>query len=182
MKIDITKTGKQYQIIYADPGWKYGSGGPRSGRYKKLDYTTMTVEKLKELPVADISATPSVLLMWSTGSHIGNAIEVGTAWGFRFVRIDKVWHKTTKNGKRHVVPGPWGVVDAEHLLLFTKGKATELQKIRNQATVYRVSYTGKHSEKPHFFRNQIEGRFTGNKIELFARECFYGWDCWGDEV
>ena len=41
----------------------------------------------------------------------------------------------------------------------------------------------KHSRKPQEVRHNIELLFGDlPRIELFAREKFYGWDCWGNEV
>ena len=41
----------------------------------------------------------------------------------------------------------------------------------------------KHSKKPNEVRTRIDKMFpTQNKIELFARERFDGWDAWGNEI
>ena len=42
----------------------------------------------------------------------------------------------------------------------------------------------KHSKKPDVVRNLIAELFDSNciKLELFARQEFRGWDCWGNEV
>ena len=41
----------------------------------------------------------------------------------------------------------------------------------------------KHSRKPDFFRNLITDTFGDlPRVELFAREEFYGWDCFGNQV
>ena len=183
MLVNLKKTRRKYDVIYADPGWHYGSGGAHSGKYEKLKYTTMKLPQLKEIPVERIAKDNCALFLWATGSHIAEAVGLGTAWGFKFVRVDKVWKKITRNGRKHVVPGPWGVVDAEYILLFTKGKACSLQTERNQHTVYPERHPGIHSGKPELFRHLIERRFAGcNYIELFARSQFKGWDCMGDEL
>lgn len=41
-----------------------------------------------------------------------------------------------------------------------------------------------HSKKPDIVRNLIAEMFGPNctKLELFARQEFTGWDCWGNEV
>ena len=41
---------------------------------------------------------------------------------------------------------------------------------------------GKHSQKPKKMREMIEKVSYGPRIELFAREAFEGWDCWGNEA
>ena len=39
-----------------------------------------------------------------------------------------------------------------------------------------------HSRKPEEMRKMIEKVSYEPRIELFARETFAGWDCWGNEI
>ena len=58
MKVDIFNTDKKYNIIYADPPWKYNTrnntktkfGGGAMGHYPVL-----SLQEIKELPIARIS-------------------------------------------------------------------------------------------------------------------------------
>lgn len=175
---------KKYNIIYADPPWQYGSKATRSGKPGLLDYPTMSLNELCAMPVNKIAADNSALFMWYTGSFSLEAITVGLAWGFKPIRIDKVWIKKTSKGNRHAPVGPWGMSDCEFMMLFTKGKMCNQQIERNQHVSYEYEYPGKHSKKPRFFREQIENRFPSNftKLEMFAREAPDGWDVFGNEV
>ncbi|EKN3394595.1 MT-A70 family methyltransferase [Yersinia enterocolitica] len=169
-----------YDVIYADPPWQYGS---KPNRGVLLDYSTMSVAELCGMQVKSIASQNAALFMWVTGAMVSEALIVGAAWGFKFIRIDKVWEKKKHTGSRHGVVGPWGMNDAEFLLLFTRGKVCSNQTERNQYTVYEEKYTGTHSGKPHFFREQIERRFkNARRIELFARTSSPGWDVWGDQA
>lgn len=169
-----------YDVIYADPPWQYGS---KPNRGVLLDYSTMSVAELCGMQVKSIASQNAALFMWVTGAMVSEALAVGAAWGFKFIRIDKVWEKKKHTGSRHGVVGPWGMNDAEFLLLFTRGKVCGNQTERNQYTVYEERYTGIHSGKPHFFRGQIERRFkNARRIELFARTSSPGWDVWGDQA
>lgn len=169
-----------YDVIYADPPWQYGS---KPNRGVLLDYSTMSVAELCGMQVKSIASQNAALFMWVTGAMVSEALIVGAAWGFKFIRIDKVWEKKKHTGSRHGVVGPWGMNDAEFLLLFTRGKVCGNQTERNQYTVYEEKYTGTHSGKPHFFREQIERRFkNARRIELFARTSSPGWDVWGDQA
>ena len=175
----------KYSIIYADPPWRYGSRGARSGRYSELDYNTMSIDDLCAMNIESISENDCVLYLWATGSFIEDALKVGKAWGFKFIRIDKVWVKTKPSGKPHAACGPWGMSDCEFILLFVKGAMCSKQiGKRNQYVSVSAPYTGKHSEKPHLFRMQIENRFPASfkKLELFARKTFNGWDAFGNEI
>ncbi|MGM7737826.1 MT-A70 family methyltransferase [Yersinia enterocolitica] len=169
-----------YDVIYADPPWQYGS---KPNRGVSLKYSTMSVTELCAMQVRGIASPNSALFMWVTGAMVSEALIVGAAWGFKFIRVDKVWEKKKHTGSRHGVVGPWGMNDAEFLLLFTRGKVCGNQTERNQYTVYEEKYTGIHSGKPHFFREQIERRFkNARRIELFARTSSPGWDVWGDQA
>lgn len=175
---------EKYQVIYADPGWAYGSRGARGGWMGELDYTTSTIGALKELPVNGLAPKDAVLFMWTTASFMDQAILLGQAWGFRFIRVDKVWAKTKKSGKVHGVPGPWGFTDAEFIILFARGKMCSHQAVKNQKTVvWEEPYPGTHSEKPDCFRDMIKERFPDmKKIEMFSRTISDGWDSWGDQA
>lgn len=178
----------KYDIIYADPPWQYSSGGARGGKFDKLDYPTMSIKELKQLPVANISADDCALFMWVTSPFLAESVEIAKAWGFKYIRVDKVWSKKTTSGKPHAVCGPWGMTDVEFILLFTKGKICSKQRgVRNNLTlgeVVEAVYPGKHSRKPDIFRNDILRRFplTLNRLEMFAREKPLGWDVFGNEV
>ncbi len=175
---------KKYNIIYADPPWRYGSKATRSGKPGLLDYPTMSMKEMCAMPVKEIAADVSALFMWYTGAFSAEAIDLGKAWGFKPIRVDKVWVKTTRLGNRHAAVGSWGMSDCEFIMLFTKGKICSEQIKRNQYVSYPQPYPGKHSKKPDFFREQIENRFPSNftRLEMFAREAPEGWDVFGNEV
>lgn len=179
-RIAATLPPPLYDVIYADPPWQYGS---KPNRGVSLEYPTMSLTELCTMQVKSIASPNAALFMWVTGAMVSEALIVGAAWGFKFIRIDKVWEKKKHTGSRHGVVGPWGMNDAEFLLLFTRGKVCGNQTERNQYTVYEEKYTGIHSGKPHFFREQIERRFkNARRIELFARTSSTSWDVWGNQA
>lgn len=103
--------------------------------------------------------------------------------GFKFIRIDTVWKKVKPTGGKHAACGPWGMSDAEFVLLGTKGKACSMQEVRNQYVVQEACYTGKHSEKPESILELFDARFGDvPRLELFSRKERQGWDCFGDEI
>lgn len=175
---------KTYQVIYADPPWSYGSRGARGGKFGKLDYSSMPTADICDLPVSQITDRNAALFLWATGSLMPDALAVIAAWGFSFTRIDKVWAKKTSGGKPHAAVGPWGMSDAEFLLLAVRGSMASKQA-ETQYVITEAAYPGKHSRKPALFREQIDRRFPqaqGARIELFARDAAKGWDCWGNEA
>lgn len=178
--------GKKYQIIYADPPWQFSSRGARGGKFGDLPYHNMSMKDLKAMRVADIADKDCVLHMWAVGSMLEEAYQLGRAWGFKPIRVDKVWCKKTCHGNNHGVVGPYGMNDAEFLILFGKGKICSEQEARNQYTTQYVDceYPGTHSRKPDIFRQLIDERWPDywDRIELFCRQAPKGWDTWGDEA
>lgn len=65
---------KKYQIIYSDPAWRFGNSvyqdNNRDNRHLQDQYQTMTIEQLKELPLANISADDCALFLWTTDFHL----------------------------------------------------------------------------------------------------------------
>lgn len=177
---------KKYNVIYADPPWHFSSRGARSGRYGDLPYGDMKLKDLKAMRVADIAADDCALHMWAVGSMMEEAFALGRAWGFRPIRVDKVWCKKTCHGNKHAVVAPYGMNDVEFIILFGKGKICSEQEERNQYTTQYVDceYPGEHSRKPDHFRQLIDARWPKEwpRIELFCRQAPEGWDTWGNEA
>ena len=71
---------KKYQIIYADPPWRYDRIGVQ-GSAEKI-YPTMTLEDICNLPVADITDTDAVLFLWATFPKLREALQTIKSWAF----------------------------------------------------------------------------------------------------
>ena len=172
---------KKYQIIYADPPWDYGG----KMQYDKttikdenvgFEYPTVKLKQLKELDIASISADDCLLFMWTTGPQMENAIKLGTAWGFEYKTIAFVWDKMVHN------PGRYTLSQTEFVLAFKKGKFPQPRGARNIRQMVRV-HRGEHSVKPTEVIDGITKMFPEQeKIELFARNNYIGWDNWGLEI
>ena len=183
---------KKYQVIKADPPWDYGGKmqydkstikGENIGFKKKIflssaafKYPTLKLKQLKTLNVSSIADTDCILFMWTTGPQLGNAVELGETWGFEYKTVAFVWDKMIHN------PGRYTLSQTEFVLAFKKGKFPTprgARNIRQMVTVPR----GKHSEKPIEVIDGITKMFPAqDKIELFARKNYYGWDNWGLEI
>ena len=134
------------------------------------------MKQLKELNVNSIAADDCILFMWTTGPQMANSIELGEAWGFEYKTVAFVWDKMVHN------PGRYTLSQTEFVLAFKKGKFPQprgARNIRQMVTVHR----GAHSEKPIDIIDGITKMFpTQDKIELFARNNYIGWDNWGLEI
>jgi len=179
---------KKYQVIYADPPWEYGSRGARGGKFGELDYSSMTIPELCSMDVKSIADDTAHLYMWVTSPFLEDCRSVAKAWGFRFIRCEKVWGKTKESGARHGVCGPHGMSDCEFLMMYARGnRTTSLYNSakRNQYQLEKAPYTGTHSNKPDIFRDMINQKYPLrgiNKLEMFARYSVEGWDVFGNEA
>lgn len=181
MKIDIYNTDKKYNIIYADPPWKYrdkATSGRRGAIYK---YPTMSINEICNMPIRSISADNCALFIWTTAPMIDKCFDVIRNWGFCYKTIAFVWIKENKKSKSLFWGmGNWTRANAEICLLATKGKP---QRISASVHSVIVSPIEQHSKKPDETRKRIVDLLGDqSKIELFARCQSDGWDCWGNEV
>ena len=175
---------KKYQIIYADPPWKYndklGTNSAKMGGYDKY-YKGMSLGEICNLPIKSISDENCILFLWITMPKLPEAFGVIKAWGFTHKTTAFTWIKL--NPKSETIfkgVGRWVMGNAELVLLATKGKPHRIVKNISQVV---MAKRGKHSVKPDEVKTRIV-RLMGDipRIELFAREKTEGWDVWGNEV
>ncbi len=182
MFTDIHNTDKKYNIIYADPPWKYKVYSKKgTGRSAESHYPTMSIADICSLPVDKIADRDCILFMWVTFPTLKEAMTVIEAWGFEYKTAGFVWIK--QNKKKPTLfwgMGFWTRANAELCVIATKGHPK-----RRSAGVHQVimSKIEEHSKKPDKTRNRII-ELVGDlpRIELFARQQADGWDCWGNEV
>ena len=164
----------KYNVIYADPPWKYDYGFDIHGAADR-HYPTMTVKELCELPIHDIVETNAVLFLWTTSPKLFDSSEIIKAWGFEY-KTSFIWDKI-----KHVM-GHYNSVRHEFLLVCVKGSFPK-QSDTLHDSVISIERSDKHSEKPIYFRELIEDMYPrSKKIELFARAKIEGWDTWGQEA
>ena len=186
MKVDIFNTENKYQIIYADPPWQYNDRMKMKGIHGEIRgaesfYNTMSLENIRALPIERISANNAILFMWITMPLLDKAFETMQAWGFTYKTCGFCWIKRTKMGRIHLGMGHYTRGNAELCLIGIKTKKPQFQTKSMSQIV--ESEIRKHSQKPDEVRNKIV-ELCGDipRIELFARQEFDGWDCWGNEV
>jgi N6-adenosine-specific RNA methylase IME4 len=175
---------KKYNIIYADPAWKYNKrnnkntkfGGGCNGHYKTLDK-----EQIYNLPVKDIADKNCYLFLWVTFPKLIEGITTFKQWGFEYKTIAFNWVKTNKtNNKPFFGIGYYTKSNSEICLLGTKGK---VKPISNYVSSIVITPREEHSKKPDCIRTKIM-QLCGDlpRIELFARQKAEGWDSWGNEL
>ncbi|MBQ4269466.1 MAG: modification methylase [Clostridia bacterium] len=183
---------KKYQVIYADPPWDYGGKMQYDKTTIKSEnenfereifissatfkYPTLKLKELEQLNVKSIADDDCILFMWTTGPQMENAIKLGTAWGFEYKTVAFVWDKMVHN------PGRYTLSQTEFVLAFKRGKFPTPRGARNIRQLLSV-HRGEHSVKPYQVIEGITKMFPQqNKIELFARNNYEGWDNWGLEI
>ena len=158
-----------FATILADPPW------PAQGGEKH--YRTMSLARIKALPVGSLAARDAHLWLWTTNALLPRAYEVAEAWGFT-VRSPLTWVKF-----RLGLGGRYQLRNATEQLLFcTRGKAP--LGSRSQPTWFNAPVQ-EHSRKPAEQFAIIERISPGPYLELFARrrpESNQPWAVWGDQV
>ena len=178
---------KKYNIIYADPAWSYSSSIYQDANRKFNKnindyYKTMSINDIKNLPVKEIADEDCILFLWTTDSHLPEALEVIKNWNFKFKTIGFTWVKKYKSGSYCYNFGAYTLKSTEICLIALKGKLKNLKKTDNVKGLVFAERTH-HSKKPDCIRDKIV-ELCGDlpRIELFAREKVEGWDSWGNEV
>ncbi|QUT13809.1 MT-A70 family methyltransferase [Rahnella inusitata] len=193
-----------YQLIYADPPWRYDNviSNGAAGNH----YGTMSLTDLMRLPVWSIAAENAVLAMWYTSTHNAEAVKLVEAWGFKVKTMKGfTWVKLNQLAEQHINKalaagevqdfydfmdllntqtrmngGNYTRANSEDLLIAVRGTGLE----RLSASVKQVIHSplGEHSAKPWEARHRLELLYGDvSRIELFSRGDAEGWHHWGNE-
>ena len=185
---------KKYKIIYADPPWTFKTYSEK-GKEKKspeLHYDCMSIEEIHKLPVNELADEDSILFLWVTNPMLEQGLETIKQWGFTYKTVAFSWFKKNKIADSFFWGlGYWTRQNTEHVLLATKGKPVRINKGVHQVIDEDLMYDTEqivtriegHPKKPDIVRNKIVD-LCGDveRIELFARGSFSGWDVWGNEA
>ena len=163
----------QYDIIYADPPWRYEGNTARPSDTIEKHYPTMELEEIKNMFVP--SGDNCILYMWTTSPKIEEGLQVLNAWGFKY-RSQLIWDKN------RLGLGYWFRVQHEILMVGVKGDVSPPPKTKRIRSIYKET-RGHHSKKPDSIRRLIDEWYPDkSKLELFARDTFQGWDVHGNEA
>lgn len=170
---------KKYNIIYADPPWRYERRGVPGN--PDQHYPTMTLEEICRLPVEQITDKNCALFLWTTFPKLQEAFKVIEAWGFKYRTLAFLWLKQNRKADTWFYGmGFWTRSNAEVCLLALKGHPKRQCPGIHQ---FVISHLEEHSKKPDVVRDKIV-MLMGDipRVELFARQKTPGWDVWGNEV
>lgn len=171
-----------FKTIMADPPWRFQNRtGKVAPEHRRLDrYSTLGLDDICALPVADVAARNAHLYLWVPNALLPEGMRVMEEWGFRYVS-NIVWAKRRKDG------GPDGrgvgfyFRNVTELILFgVRGSMRTLAPARSQVNMLETRKR-EHSRKPDEQYALIQSCSPGPYLEMFARQAQPGWTAWGDE-
>ena len=170
---------KKYNTIVLDPPWDISMSGSvkiRINRKKKLDYKTMTLKEIKQIPLRKIANVGSHIYCWTTNKMLPYTFDVLKEWGVNY-HLSLVWNKP--NG---MMPCFGYKFATEFCILGFYQKP--MQKFIGMAKLNHFLQPSKkpHSTKPGCFFDLVDKMSPSPKLEMFARERRFNWDSFGDEV
>ena len=157
-----------YSTIVADPPWRYQSAATKAHAGKK--YSTMSMEDLRSMPVADLMAKDAHCWLWCTNALMEDGYSIVRAWGFKPITI-VTWCKN-RPGVGYYLRN-----NTEHAIFATRGKPM-VPENKPLSTWFEWP-SAQHSVKPAAFGDLVEAVSPGPYVELFARQPRLGWDHWG---
>lgn len=175
---------KTYDILYADPAWKFEVWDSETGNDRAPPYRTMTVEEMAALPVRQLGAKHSFLCMWVVDSMYPEAMMLANCWEYYFCTVLFRWFKTNGSQLRLFDPTPKPGFSTGHhtragaceeVWLFKRGKG--LPVLRHDIRREFHAPIREHSQKPDEVRGWITDLYgERDRVELFARTRAPGWD------
>jgi N6-adenosine-specific RNA methylase IME4 len=158
----LEESSRLYNVIYADPPWRFEPYSRQTGMDRAADnhYGTLSLDAIKSLRIP--AASDCVLFLWATRPMLPQAIEVMGSWRFSY-KTCFVWVKD------RLGTGYWNRDNAELLLIGIRGDVPA--PIRGEQPASMVfANRGRHSEKPGVFAELIEKMFPNvPRLEMFAR-------------
>lgn len=168
---------KRYRCIVIDPPWPMGKSErlerPKQGKH--LDYPTMTVEQIEDLPVAEVADPEGCqVYLWTTHKFLPDAIlRCFPAWGVNY-HCTLTWVKPSG-------PTPFSWMFNTEFVVFGYIGAFDIRR-KGLKVSFEAPHGQQHSEKPQLSYDRIVEASHAPRLEMFARDKRKGWDVWGDEV
>jgi N6-adenosine-specific RNA methylase IME4 len=138
----------------ADPPWRFIKYSEvDQSRSPENHYDVMSLDDIKNLPVAKHANDDCVLLLWATDPLLEKAFEVIKAWNFTYKTVGFYWTKQNiKSPTFFTGMGYWTRANPEQCLLATRGhpqrKAKDVPRLI-------VAPRREHSRKPDEAINRI---------------------------
>jgi N6-adenosine-specific RNA methylase IME4 len=167
-----------YNLIVIDPPWPIKKLTHKARpNQTKMDYKTMSLENIAQLPIKGLAEEKSLVFLWTTQKYLCNALDILEYWGFSRL-LTMVWEKTY--GRSAGMP-LYGFRWNAEFILVGYNKAPETWPKRKLIPAVFQAENIRHSQKPDKFYELIEP-FGDKRLDMFARKEREGWDVFGDEI
>jgi len=169
----LTIFDSNFSLIYANPPWESKFLADESEEDTNDSYS-MKFSDLKKMviPVSD----DAILLLWSSSSVLDKALQLMSAWGFKY-RTNMIWDK------QQIGFGQYVRGQHEMLLIGIRGSFTPPEEDVRVGSVYSEE-SNNQKTKPKWFYEQIERMFPNETyLELFASNKYSDrWTVFGNLV
>lgn len=173
-----------FKTVLADPPWQFQNRtGKVAPEHRRLNrYSTMTLDEICELPVADCVDVTAHLYLWVPNALLPDGLRVMREWGFEY-KSNIIWRKIRKDGGSDGRGVGFYFRNVTEIILFgVRGKnARTLDPGRTQVN-YIESRKREHSRKPDEQYPLIEECSPGPFLEMFSRGTRPGWTVWGNQA
>ncbi len=176
--------GRKFRTILADPPWQFQNRtGKVAPEHKRLNrYSTMDLQGICDLPVADVAEDTAHLYMWVPNALLPEGLEVMKAWGFNY-KSNLIWHKIRKDGGSDGRGVGFYFRNVTEIILFgTRGKNARTEPPGRRQVNMIQTRKREHSRKPDEQYELIEACSSGPYLELFARGERPNWAVWGNQA
>ncbi len=171
----VTAGRAGFGTVVLDPPWSFDNKGSRAAADNH--YQTVPSRLLHRIPLEDWMADTSAMFMWTTDSHIEEALALMKIYGFNYKQMLH-WIKIKEN-RLQVGMGNYMRHVSETCLFGTRGK---VKVKRHDVPAVIFAPRTEHSTKPAAIYQLAEYLCEGPYLEMFARERRPGWTSWGNEV
>lgn len=169
------ETSGQYHTILMDPPWPIKWQHSDTLGMKQLQYQTLPISEIMQLPIDSLAHQHCLLLMWVTNEFLPEGLGIVRHWKFQYEKL-YTWCKNNGMGAH-----PRNAT--EHIIIASRGCPPKLRGRNDSAILNWINLpvTNRHSEKPKEIRHILEKFAPEPRLEMFARERRQGWDAWGNE-
>jgi N6-adenosine-specific RNA methylase IME4 len=165
-------TVERYGVIVADPPWLYEQATTTLQGTTGHHYRDLSIDDLCTLPVSQVAAKDSILILWCTWPQLTEALRLVEAWGFKYV-TGFPWIKITGqpqvnlagaiNARPQYGVGFWTRGCSEPILIARRGNVSPPKN----GWVGLLSQNFQHSRKPENIYDFAES-IPGPYLELFG--------------
>lgn len=166
-----------FKTILIDPPWEFDD---KLDDTRKKPYNTLSFEKLKELPIQELSMNDCHLYLWVPNSFLKEALELVEYWNFKY-KLPIIWLKRTKNGKKWFGMGHYFRNCTEICLFAIKGNL-KLKTKNTRNFIDAKKPENHHASKPDEIYDLIENNSYFPYLELFATQKRLNWYSFGYEI